>query len=57
MWTKGLREGGGLMNLGNVELLTQVNKQQPTKHQVTMKFTNTPNLKNTMNISHELSRK
>jgi len=45
------------MNLGNVELLTQVNKQQPTKHQVTMKFTNTPNLKNTMNISHELSRK
>ena len=42
---KGEREKGGQMNLGNVELLSQVTREQPTKHQETLKFTNTPNLK------------
>jgi len=29
------------MNLGNMELLIQVIKEQPTTHQATNKFTNT----------------
>jgi len=31
------------MNLGNVELLSQMTMEQPTKHLETNKFTNTPN--------------
>jgi len=42
---KGLREMSGPMNLGNIELLSQATREQPTKHQETLKFTNTPNLK------------
>ena len=34
----------------NVKLLSQVTREQPTKHLETNKFTNTPNLKNTMYI-------
>jgi len=30
------------MHLGNVELLSQVTREQPTKHQETLKFTNMP---------------
>ena len=35
----------------NVELLSQVTREQLAKHQATMKFTNTPNPNNKMNIS------
>jgi len=33
------------MHLDNVGLSSQVTREQPTKHQETMKFTNTPKLK------------
>jgi len=33
------------MNLGNVELISQVTREQPTRHQATMKFINAPKLK------------
>jgi len=39
------------MHLDNVELSNQVIREQPTKHQWTNKFTNTPNSNNSMNIS------
>jgi len=45
------------MNLGNVELFTQVTREQSTRHQLTDEFTNTPNSDNVMNIPHESYRK
>ena len=39
------------MHLDNVELFSQVTMEHPTKHQATMKFINSPNPNNTMNIS------
>jgi len=41
----------GLMNLDNVELFSQMTKQQPTRHKVTTKFTKILNPNNTLNIS------
>ena len=37
---KGSTERRGLINLSNVELGRQMIKEQPTRHQETMKFTN-----------------
>ena len=51
------------MNLGKVELLGQVIREQPIKHQATMKFANTPDLKNynehtlTNHIGNKLTKK
>jgi len=39
------------MHLGNVELGSQMTREQPTKLQATMKITGTPNLNNTISIS------
>jgi len=51
MWAIRVKGKEWTINLGNVELLSQVTMEQPTKHQETNKCTNAPNLNNIMNIS------
>jgi len=45
------------MNLGNVELLNQVTREQQTKHQAIMKFTITPNPTTQWTYPNEWNRK
>ena len=45
MWVSAFGEKSGQLKFGNMELLRQETREQPPKHQVTNKFTNTPNFK------------
>jgi len=52
MWAKrDLRERSSLINMGNVELFNQMNREQPTNYHAIMKFINSLNPNNTINIS------
>jgi len=50
MWAKMVREKEWISEFGQCGAISQVAREQLTKHQVTMKFTNAPNPNNTMNI-------
>jgi len=52
MWARRIKENKVNQCIwDNVELFSQVTREQPTNHQTTMKFTNTPNSNNIVNIA------
>jgi len=54
---QGFRERNGLMNLGNVELWSQMSREQPTKHPKAWKSLKTPNIRIKWTYPNESCRK